>query len=459
MSSQPTPGVVPPPLRVRRRSLAGPVVLIVLGVVFLLGNLGYVTWPRIGVLFAHYWPVLIILWGLVKLLEHMRARREGYVAPGIGGGGMVLLVLLVIAGLSASEAMRVNWRALDVDGNIFGPFGESHNYTDELQQEFPVGDNLRVVSDRGEVTVLPWDENRIKVEVQKRVWADSEKNAQEANEATRPTISIAGNLVTVNANTASAGQRRVDTDLTIFIPRKAAAEVSTARGKVTVRDRNGDLKLNASHGDVELAAIQGNVTLNLRHGSLRADNIIGDLDCTGRIDDVNVSNVTGMVKLNGDYFGTTNVTHAAKGVRFNSSRTDMEIARLDGDMTMESDDLRARGLSGPVRVVTRSKNIRLEDVSGDVQLHDTNGEIEIHPKAPLGNITVENRKGEVRVVLPAQASFKVEARTYRGDISTDFSELKINSDQPEATVNGTVGSGAAQLRLSTEHADIEIRKG
>ena len=47
---------VPP--RRYRRSFAGPFVLIVLGIVFLLGNLHMLSWAHLGAWFAHYWPLL-----------------------------------------------------------------------------------------------------------------------------------------------------------------------------------------------------------------------------------------------------------------------------------------------------------------------------------------------------------------------------------------------------------------
>ena len=63
MSSPVTPmtPVTPPPRRQRRRSFAGPVVLIILGVVFLLGNLHMLAWRNLGTWFAHYWPALLTL--------------------------------------------------------------------------------------------------------------------------------------------------------------------------------------------------------------------------------------------------------------------------------------------------------------------------------------------------------------------------------------------------------------
>ncbi len=95
--TQPPMTPVPPPYRYRR-SLAGPIVLIVIGCVFLLHNFGV----RVPVwhAFGRYWPLLLILWGVVKLVEHAAANRQGYRATGIGGGS-VLLLLIIVVGLAA----------------------------------------------------------------------------------------------------------------------------------------------------------------------------------------------------------------------------------------------------------------------------------------------------------------------------------------------------------------------
>ena len=36
---------------------------------------------RLAHLFANYWPVLLILWGVIKLIEHQQAQREGHAPP------------------------------------------------------------------------------------------------------------------------------------------------------------------------------------------------------------------------------------------------------------------------------------------------------------------------------------------------------------------------------------------
>src|SRR5439155_3287388 len=94
------PGRPPRP----RRSFAGPVVLIVLGAFFLLSNMGVISWSHFGFWFSRGWPVLLILWGIIKLIEYQQANRSGVRAAGIGAGGVLLVVFLVVAGLIATEA-------------------------------------------------------------------------------------------------------------------------------------------------------------------------------------------------------------------------------------------------------------------------------------------------------------------------------------------------------------------
>jgi len=98
----PRPPLPPLPPPHRRRSFAGPLVLIILGLVFLLGNMHLISWERLGTLFAHYWPLLLILWGVIKLIEYQQAQRDGVPARGIGAGGILLVIAIVVCGLTAT---------------------------------------------------------------------------------------------------------------------------------------------------------------------------------------------------------------------------------------------------------------------------------------------------------------------------------------------------------------------
>ena len=108
-SSVAPPPVTPPPPQ--QRSFAGPVVLIVLGILFLMGTMGVLHWGMLAHLFARFWPVLLIIWGVIKFLEYQQAQRAGVRPRGIGAGGVFLIIFLVVAGLIAircSSALAVS---------------------------------------------------------------------------------------------------------------------------------------------------------------------------------------------------------------------------------------------------------------------------------------------------------------------------------------------------------------
>jgi hypothetical protein len=59
--------------RCRMRGLMGPVVLITIGVLFLIGQYSHYSFVRL-------WPAILIVVGLVKVLESV-ASTEGHITP------------------------------------------------------------------------------------------------------------------------------------------------------------------------------------------------------------------------------------------------------------------------------------------------------------------------------------------------------------------------------------------
>lgn len=462
--ASPTPVAPPPYSYRRRRSLGGPLILIVIGVFFLLLTSHVITGAQFGHYFARYWPALLILWGVVRLAEYYSDRANGLPARGIGAGGVFFLIMLIIFGMSASQADRVNWHALrgeiDTDDEFFGGmFGQTFTFNSSQQQDLPEAKdlNLRVLSDRGDVAISAWDENKVKVDVNKRVRAKEQSEAAKVDEQTRPTISIDGAVITVNANTTGSGNRGVRADIEIWVPRRVAADINTRHGDIHLNGRAAYVKASTSHGDTIIDDVAGNVAIEQRKGDIRVSKITGDVSVDGQVNDLNISEVKGAVRLNGDYFGDINLSKIEKGVSFRSSRTDMEFARLDGNLNMQSGDLRANNLAGPMKLLTRSKDIHLDELSGDLRVENSNGVVEVR-SAKVGMIEIQNRSGDVQVVLPEKAGFQLDARASNGEINSEFSELKLTTERNNSSAAGVVGSGGPKLQINNEHGDISIRK-
>lgn len=463
--SNPVQYPVQPPLPPRRyrRSFAGPFVLIVLGIVFLLGNLHMLSWSRLGTLFAHYWPALLILAGVIKLLEYQQAQREGLPARGIGAGGIFLAIVIIVFGLMATQAARFNWGEIRDNMNIDDSdlnniFGETYNFDDHLEQDVPPSAaSLRVTDEHGAVRVSAANDNKITVTVRKRIGAENQSDADKYNSETKPTITATGGLLTLDAKTQAAGDHPVQSDLDIAIPRKMELHITSRRGDVSVTGRDGEVEVNSQHGDVSVEDVNGNVKLNLEKSSAKVEQINGDVHITGRLNEVTVADVKGAAQLEGEFGESVKLARITKNVTFKSSRTDMEFSRIDGDLNLDSDDLHADQITGPVRLTTRSKQIRLEDVSGDVRLQNANGGVEVSMRS-LGNVQIDNRSGDIQLSVPEKAGFRVDARTRDGEIQSDFPELKIENANHETKASGSVGSGTSHIVLNNEHDGIEIRR-
>jgi DUF4097 and DUF4098 domain-containing protein YvlB len=457
----------PPPVAPRpSRSIAGPVVLIILGVLFLLGTMGMLELRSIARLFAHFWPALLILWGLIKLVEYEQAKRAGLPARGIGVGGIFLLLFLIGSGLVATQIARVDWKNIgehvqlgdDEDLNeIFN--GAAFDYNDDLSSDLPTGaTGIRILDDRGTVTVNVSDEKKLKVSWRKKVHASNQEEADRYNQKTDPTVETAGKVVTLNANVQAAGDHGVSSDIDIYVPRDMDVSVTSRRGDITIAGIVGAVQINHQRGEVNLSDLVGSVGLNIERSAARLQHIKGDVTIQGRAREVDVEDIDGAVHLNGEFMESVRLVHVTKTVGFHSSRTDMEFARLDGRLDLDSGDLRADSLAGPMHLTTHSKDIALEGLSGDLRLSNNNGSVNVTVQKP-GNLQIDNHKGDVQLAIPPNTALKIEARTHEGEIESDFEEIKVENEHRQSSASGSIGTNGPRVAINCDRGTIEIRRG
>ena len=478
------PPPVPPPYRYRR-SIAGPIILIVIGGLFLAKNFGF-RFP-VWHWFGHWWPLLLILWGVIVLIENFTAPRLGYRPRYLGAGGVVLLVLLVALGVSAHFTTDPNYdwsgvrEQLQMDDDLGGIFGNPYNFEDTVEQAFPAHANLRIVCDHGALNITPSDDNKIHVVVHKKLYAGNQNDGNKYDEGSKPQITVNGDSVLLNANTDGAGDHGVQSDMDVSVPADAALDIASKRGDVTVNNRKAEVKISLQKGDVSLTDLAAAVKINLEKGSIRASQIAGDVDVTGHVDSVNIDDVAGAVRLNGDFYEDIQLSKIAKTVIFKTSRSDMEIASVPGDISISSDEVRGSDLSGPSRVVTGSKNVHLEDVSGDLDVQSNNGDVEVTTsgkqagkmmvstqhgdvaltlasKSTPDKVTVSSQHGDITLSLPSGGGFQISADTRKGDITSDFDGLKIEQTNGTSRATGTVGNGVSKLLVTTDTGNISIGK-
>jgi DUF4097 and DUF4098 domain-containing protein YvlB len=455
----------------RRSSILGPLVLITIGIIFLLVQTGHLQGPRLWDWYARFWPMLLVGAGVIMLLEwaydqymqsdstQPRYRRR------VGGGVFTLLILLGVTGVIFSgireggHSKLFNGLSINQD-NLDEFLGDKHESDQSMAQSFPAGASLSVDNPRGDITISGTsDDNQIHVDVHKEVYTRSDSEADSKAQRLSPSLNVSGNNVTLSVP-AMDGARA---DLTITVPAAASPSVNANHGDVKINAIKGSVMVTANHGDVELSAITGPIMTRINNGdaSFSAHSVTGQLTLEGHGRDTTLSDLSGPVTMTGEFFGDTHFEHIRGPIKFHTSRTDFQLARLDGDIEISANsDLSTTDALGPVTLTTRNRNINLERIGGDVSVTNRNGSVEVTSAPPLSNVTVENRNGSVTVTVPEQSSFAYQFDATNGDIESDFSDIKVpDGGLQKKTISGTTGRGGSLLRITTSQGDISVKKG
>lgn len=453
----------------RRTSLIGPLLLIAVGVVFFLLHTGRISTFVFFGWYSHWWPLLLIAIGVLRLAEWAidRARQpEGAPAMRYSVGGGVVFAVVVLACLGLVLHAGGQWRADSngvgfvmpewTRGDMSHFFGEKHEEDASPQvRDIAATGTLSIDNPHGDVVVTGTsDDGKVHLSVHKQVFSSSDSLA----------VTRLGDLTTTLEGTPDSLMLRVPSveaasaDLTVLVPATVRIVVNSNRGDVHVSNLKSPLSVTANNGDVEIAAITSpvQVHVNNRKRDLNVRSVTGDVSIDGNGDEVTLSDITGAATVRGDFYGGGHLQRVSGGVEYHSSRSDISLAHLNGELELDGHDLTASEVVGPMLVNTRSRNINLDKVTGDVKVVNNHGDVDIHMAPPTGTLTVDNQNGNVNVTLPERAKFNLTAETSDGDAHSDFSGSDTHGGR--GILSGAVNGGGVAIRLNTSHGDINISR-
>lgn len=235
-------------------------------------------------------------------------------------------------------------------------------------------------------------------------------------------------------------------DVTATSPGEVHAEVTKRAGASTQEAAEADL----DNIDVTLAqdgdtvVIRARVTDQKLVGHRSADVTVqvpeqsmldlrttnGKLSAIGLLGDVIAESSNGAVNVKG-------------------SRGKLVLATANGAVKVE----------GGATVEARTSNgvVRVKDARGPVTARTSNGTVLLSGKLAAGDYDLETINGKVMVTLPANAQFRLDARTTLGVVSCGFN-LSETDEKARKRLRGTVGKDPkATLKLRTGNGRIEIR--
>jgi DUF4097 and DUF4098 domain-containing protein YvlB len=439
-------------------SMVGPVILIVIGVVALLLMTGRLNAAQFWAWNSRWWPLMLIIAGLALLAEWALDMRRG-IPVRRGGGVIPILILFVLFEIGAAGWNHLGtWRTPfdDNNDNFFNSFGQpQHDLDQQLPDlQVPANASIEIENPRGDISITAEDSTAVKVQAHEVAYAGSDADAKKIFDAEAAHLTVSGSAVLIHSESNPNGRL----NLTISVPKSAHVSIESGKGDVTVAGLGAGLSASV-HGDLHLSEITGAVDVRFKgNHDFSAHDMQGDLTLNGNIYHLTVSDLKGKLSQNGEIgtLGDVHLENISGAIHMRTAKSEVEVADLPGDLTLDPDDLHINEAKGPVRVATHSKDIDLNQVYGDCTVEDNHGTISVEPAGAF-NIDAKNGKGDIEVTLPPNASATVDGRTHNGDILNAFG-LPV-SGETNKIISGKIGSGAIKISLITDVGDISIKKG
>jgi DUF4097 and DUF4098 domain-containing protein YvlB len=445
--------------RPRGSSLFSGMILIFVGLLLLLHNYRGLD---IRTVLGHWWPLLLIVWGAVKLYERTAASRAGDPGSARITGGEILLVfgLLALLGIVVgSEIIRDK-----LPREMPGDWGNKFDYDlDVAPKTVPADARITIRNAHGDISVHASDDSQIRVSGKKFAHSWSEKDAGHLAGPVTYEIVQNGDGYEIHPSGANSSDSRVSFDLDVTVPKRASLTVRNERGDVTVADLAKPVTINTTNGDVEVRDIAGDVNIDSRKGDVKVSDTKGNVKLSGRGGEVNVSSVSGGLTLNGEFYGPIRADKVAKGVRFISQRTDLTLAQLPGHLETGSGNLEIADAPGNLTLRTNSYNVTIENASGKVKVDNRNGDVDVRfSTPPKEDIEINNASASITLTLPDSSSFEILANCHSGDTNNEFhadSLKQTSTESGDSHLEGKYGSGRGpKITLKTSYGSISLHK-
>ena len=131
----------------------------------------------------------------------------------------------------------------------------------------------------------------------------------------------------------------------------------------------------------------------------------------------------------------------------------LHLTSISGSIRLEhgSGDVEANTTSGTLSVqLDTARSVRMRTISGDVSLHG-----KLTRDADVDTQTVS---GGIKMHTDSDSGFEYDVSTFSGDIGNCFNAKSERTSRygPGERLSGSLGKGAAHVRLKTMSGDIDL---
>ncbi|HVY69810.1 MAG TPA: DUF4097 family beta strand repeat-containing protein [Verrucomicrobiae bacterium] len=299
---------------------------------------------------------------------------------------------------------------------------------ENLSRKFPAqaGGKLDVDVDFGAIEVTTNNTSEVTVEIHRKVGRKSQADEEAYLKAHPVVFTQEGNLVSIKVERKKiwnwSGAQRNEGKYVITVPSKYSAQLATSGGAVMVTGLTGETTANTSGGSLKFTRLTGPLDSHTSGGSIQVT------DCDGKL---RVGTSGGGIDVRGGS-GT-----------------------LDGSTSGGS--VSVKDFRGLAHVETSGGGINIENVAGKVEGSTSGGSISAILPSVAEGVRLETSGGGVRVKVPANAAFDLDAATSGGVVTSDI-DVAHTGKRERTSLKGTVNGGGKTILLRTSGGNIHIEK-
>lgn len=282
---------------------------------------------------------------------------------------------------------------------------------------------------------------------------------------------------------ASLSAERIDNNLTIVNTNgtvkvsdvKGTGQITNSFGDVTVHDIGGDLTVHNTNGRIDASHVNGIADLNTSFAEVHFSEIGRTLSVRANNSQIQGSTVKGSATVENS-FGRVSVTDVDGGVNVHSQNGEVSVSRIHGEAMLRTSfaPVQASDVTGALTVDSTNGSVRatnvqsakvktsfaavvLDQVAGAIEVNNQNGAVDTTNNSQHGchPILIHTSFSPIRVHLSGTPNYRISATTSFGKIRSDF-PMTVSGVFSGNVLNGTIGDGGCDLRLTNNNGGIEI---
>ncbi len=261
----------------------------------------------------------------------------------------------------------------------------------------------------GNIDVKTWNKAQVQIDALKVSKATTLAKAKENIAKVKIVITEENSTLRIKTEWPKGSNKNLSVSIyyTLMIPSEATLNANTVSGDVTCEDIGGDLKAKTVSGDVIVTGAKNGANCSTTSGDVEIDNVIGD------------------VKL-----------HTVSG--------DVLADEIKGSVDADT-------VSGSVVLtnITDADEIEASTISGKVKYE---GDL-----SSSGYYHLQTHSGRVEFIVPSNAAFDLDARTFSGSINSDF-DITVRGKIDKKSLKGSVNGGGAEVELKAFSGNIYLKK-